>query len=40
MKYFQGPRYRICLVVKVKMPGGEMKIFEMENFDGDDDIIE
>lgn len=32
VKYFQGPRYYIALVVKVQLPNGEMQLFNMSNF--------
>jgi hypothetical protein len=35
LKYFQGPRYHICLVLEAQLPGGEMEIFNMEDFDID-----
>jgi len=33
IKYFQGPKYHIEIVVKVQIPDGEMQLFNMEDFD-------
>lgn len=32
IKYFQGPRYHIALVVSAQIPGEEMELFNMDNF--------
>ena len=32
VKYFQGPRYYIALVVEVQMPGGQRQLFNMADF--------
>ncbi len=32
IKYFQGPRYQIALVVEAQIPNGQMKLFNMADF--------